>query len=906
MDAKDITASVAEKPEWHSLTAGEVGDRLISSPRGLTEEEAAKRLLTYGRNELLEEPGDTVLVLFLRQFSSFLMRILLAATLVSLLIGEIFDAVAILTILMLNGVLGTLQEWQAERAIQQMKKMLGLRTIVVRGGKIQEIGVAWLVPGDLVVLEPGKKVPADIRLLDASGLETDEAALTGESIPVEKSTSPVDRETPLPERTDMVFMGTVTVNGHAKGYVVGTGMQTEFGAIARLSRETRRERTPLMDRLDRLGSTIGRVTLVIAAIALCLGLIQGLPLFEMFLLGISLAVAFIPEGLPAVITLTLALGVKELARKKCLIRHLPASETLGSVTVICTDKTGTLTRNEMTVTRITLSSGIEYEVTGTGYNPEGSFIRGGEPVNPQTDGDLSALLTTGVRCSNAALIPEGEKSRIIGSPTEGALVVAAQKAGILEEGLLIPELVTEFSFDSRRKRMTTVYALSRGYIAYVKGAPEIVLDLSSSYRKDGDQHSLSNEMRARIRHHYEQYAASGLRVIALAVRTFDPADTLSPKDIEKDLTFLGIAGILDPPRPEVPDAIKTCYSAGVDILMITGDSPLTARAIGERVGLRSKGVLSGTDIESLTVDELTRTLEQTKILARVSAEHKLRVIEALTRSGQVIAMTGDGVNDAPALKKAHIGIAMGIKGTDVAKESSDMILLDDNFASIVEGIRQGRREYDNIKKFTGYLLSSNTGEVVAILIALFLQLPLILVPVQILWINLVTDGVTALSLGVEREEIDVMRKKPRRPDDPVLERPLFAALALTGLYIGMVALILFTSRYNPQIDGARARTLAFTAVIVLESINLFNFRSFRFPLLRIGPFSNRHLLIALAFTILLQVAAVYTPPFQLFLQTAPLSAGDWILIVLSGIPILILGELYKYLRITRIRGAAEP
>jgi Ca2+-transporting ATPase len=907
MHAKDFTASVAEeKPQdWHSLSTNAVEERLSSSFLGLTEREAAERLLKYGRNELLEEAGETALQIFFRQFRSFLMRILLVATVFSLLIGETVDALAILVILLLNGILGTFQEWQAERAIRQMKKMLGLRTAVIREGKIKEIEVSGVVPGDLVVLEPGKKVPADIRLLDSSGLETDEATLTGESTPIEKDPLPVAENAPLPERTDMAYMGTVTVNGHAKGYAVATGMHTEFGKIAQLSRETQSERTPLMDRLDRLGSTIGKITLVLAAVALGLGLIQGLPLFGLFLLGISLAVAFIPEGLPAVITLTLALGVKELARKKCLIRHLPASETLGSVTVICTDKTGTLTKNEMTVIRIGLPSGSQYEVTGTGYDPEGVFIREGEEVDPGGDKHLSAILNAGIRCNNATLIQEGEEFRIIGSPTEGALLVAAQKARISTKDSREPAPVTEFSFNSSRKRMTVVYTLGEGYIAYAKGAPEIILSLSSRYRAGDRERPLSEEMQKQIRHQYEEYAASGLRVIAIASRHLDAQDTLSPEFVEQDLTFLGMTGILDPPRPEVENAIRTCYSAGIEVMMITGDSPLTARAIADRIGLHSKGVLTGPEIESLSVEELNRSLEETKILARVSAEHKLRIIEALTRSGHVIAMTGDGVNDAPALKRAHIGVAMGIKGTDVAKESSDMILLDDNFASIVAGIQQGRREYDNIKKFTGYLLSSNTGEVVAILAALVLKLPLILVPVQILWINLVTDGVTALSLGVEREEIDVMRQKPRSAEEPVLGKGLFSALAVTGFYIGLVALILFITRYDPQTDAARARTVAFTAVIILETINLFNFRSFRFPLLRIGPFSNRYLFAAMAATILLQIIAVYTPVFQVFLQTAPLAAGDWILIMLWGLPILLLGELYKYRQANRRPEVAE-
>jgi Ca2+-transporting ATPase len=685
-------------------------------------------------------------------------------------------------------------------------------------------------------------------------------------------------------------MGTTIVNGHGKGVVVATGMGTEFGKIAGMTQAIRVERTSLARKMDRLGKNLGAMTVGIAILVVIIGILQMRDLLEMFLIGISLAVAVIPEGLPAVVTLSLAIGLQRLYRRRCLIRHLAASETLGSVSVICTDKTGTLTRNEMMVQRIILPDGL-IEVTGSGYVPEGRFVREGGEVDPRTHPDLQAFLKAGLLSSTSRLMVQDGQHRIVGSPTEGALVVAAHKAGIagISEEL---EPLQEFSFDSIRKRMTVIYREQARDIAYIKGAPEVILERSSRMLFEGMEVPLQPADRERLSGQFEASARKGLRVLGIARRLLPPEPVRTEDVVETDLVFLGFAGIIDPPRPEVKKALELCRTAGIDVIMITGDAPLTARAVGESIGLASPGVLTGAELSALSDEELGAALHTTKILARTSPAHKVRVIEVLNREGKSVAMTGDGVNDAPALKRAQIGIAMGIKGTDVAREASDMVLVDDNFASIVSGIEEGRREYDNIAKFTKYLLSSNVGEVVAISGALAMNLPLILLPVQILWINLITDGATALSLGVEPAEGDIMKQKPRDPEEPVLTRGSTVAIFLLGLFAGAATILVFLQALPQGVE--HAQTMAFAGLIVFELWNVLNFRSLRHPLARIRFFSNRYLLAALLASGVVLVLVVYQPLFQLFLGTIPLTLSDWVILVLLGIPPVIAGEIYKY------------
>jgi Ca2+-transporting ATPase len=885
------------QPDWHSLSLDEVRRELGTGPSGLPAKEAGERLERYGENVLREEARETRLQVFLRQFKSVLIVILIVAAGVSFFVGAYLDAVAILIIVVLNAILGFSQEWQAGEAIEALKKMLVQRAVVVRDAGQQEIDASEIVPGDLVVLEMGERVPADLFIVEATSLEVDEASLTGESSPVDKAPGSLPVATSLAERSNMAFAGTTVVNGRGRGVVVATGMQTEFGMIAGLSQRVADETTPLSRQMDRLGRDLGLIAIGIAVVAVAVGLLQQRQLLEMFLIGVSLAVAVIPEGLPAVVTLTLALGIKTMMRRNCLIRHLPASETLGAVSVICTDKTGTLTRNEMAVVRVRTPE-CEVAVTGAGYAPEGEFLVGEKTIDPLEKPGLRQFLRTVLLCNHATFSLTEGGWRILGTPTEGALVVAAAKAGLSREGA--PEAVQEFSFNSTRKRMTIVYQ-EGGNTAYVKGAPEVLLSRSSRLLRGDSVVVLTDDLRDAILAEIAEYASGGLRVLGAAYRPLPDGLLLTEETVEEDLIFLGFAGILDPPRPEAAEAIRLCRSAGIDVIMITGDNPLTAYAIAQNLGLSSEGALTGADLEALGDDELASRLRTTKVLSRVTAEHKLRVIDILARERAVIAMTGDGVNDAPALKKASIGIAMGIKGTDVAKESSDMVLVDDNFASIVAGIEEGRREYDNIARFTRYLLSSNVGELVAIVGGLLLGLPLILIPIQILWINLVTDGVTAIALGLEPAERDVMQRRPRDPGESILTRNAYLVVLILGAWLGLLTIYVFSGLYEVDLD--RARTMAFTGLIIFELYNVLNFRSFRFPLHRIGFFSNPALLLAILGTLALQALVVYVPILQTFLGTAPLTPGDWGLLALLGLPVLLAGEAYKILRL-RVGGEA--
>ncbi|KUL01696.1 MAG: ATPase, P-type (Transporting), HAD superfamily, subfamily IC [Methanoculleus marisnigri] len=847
------------QPDWYSLSLDEVERELGTGPSGLPAEEAAGRLERYGKNVLREEARETRLQVFLRQFKSVLIVILIVAAGVSFFVGAYLDAVAILIIVVLNAILGFSQEWQAGEAIEALKKMLVQRAVVIRGGGQQEIDASEIVPGDLVVLEMGERVPADLFIVEATSLEVDEASLTGESSPVDKAPGSLPSPTSLAERSNMAFAGTTVVNGRGRGVVVATGMQTEFGMIAGLSQRVEDETTPLSRQMDRLGRDLGLIAIGIAVVAVAVGLLQQRELLEMFLIGVSLAVAVIPEGLPAVVTLTLALGIKSMMRRNCLIRHLPASETLGAVSVICTDKTGTLTRNEMAVVRVKTPE-CEVTVTGAGYAPEGEFLVAGNPIDPLAKPGLARFLRTVLLCNHAR----------------------------------------EFSFNSTRKRMTIIYREEEGDVAYVKGAPEVLLARSSRLLRGDSVVVLTDDLRDAILAEIAEYASGGLRVLGAAYRPLPDGLLLTEETVEEDLIFLGFAGIRDPPRPEAAEAIRLCRSAGIDVIMITGDNPLTAYAIARDLGLSSEGALTGADLEALGDDELASRLRTTKVLSRVTAEHKLRVIDILARERAVIAMTGDGVNDAPALKKASIGIAMGIKGTDVARESSDMVLVDDNFASIVAGVEEGRREYDNIARFTRYLLSSNIGELVAIVGGLLLGLPLILIPIQILWINLITDGVTAIALGLEPAEQDVMQRRPRDPGESILTKDAYLVVLILGAWLGLLTIYVFSGLYEVDLD--RARTMAFTGLIIFELYNVLNFRSFRFPLHRIGFFSNPTLLLAILGSLALQALVVYVPILQTVLGTAPLTPGDWGLLALLGLPVLLAGEVYKILLLRAGRG----
>ncbi len=884
-----------ETPQWHALDKESVISKLeTDSSLGLSATEAGQRLLQYGPNILRTLTKVTWYAVMARQFVNVLIIILLAAATIALVIGEVTDAITIIVIVLLNGVLGFVQEWKAEKAIEALQRMLLPNCKVIRDGLESVIDARELVPGDMVMLDIGDHVPADLRLVGAVNIKLDESSLTGESVSISKDVAPVNPETPLPERASMAWMGTVVTNGCAIAVVVATGMDTEFGRIARLTQTVGQETTPLQRKLAVLGKQLGIFSVGISIVVAMVGLLMGKRLLEMFLTGVSLAVAVVPEGLPAVVTITLALGIRAMVRRRALLRRLQAAETLGAATVICTDKTGTLTQNEMTVQRIWLPAG-QIHVTGVGYEPKGSFESNGKAIAYQERPDLLALLETGLRCNHARICEEGQEWRQIGEPTEAALVVAACKADLLPAEH--PRMVSEFSFNSRRKRMTVIEDQPEGLIAHVKGAPEIILERCTRILEGACERDMTDADRQMVNAAYQSLAQDGLRTLAMARRILPRGICLDEEHVEQHLTLLGIVGIIDPPRLEVTHAIQLAHSAGMRVIMITGDAPATASAIAQRIGLPVRRTVSGTELADMDDGKLKSALNQDVLFARTSPEHKLRVVKLLQDMGHVVGMTGDGVNDAPALKQADIGIAMGLRGTDVAKGASDMILTDDNFASIIGAVKEGRRQYENIQKFVRYLLSSNAGEVVAIFFNILLGGPFILLPVQILWMNLLTDGMTAVALGVEPAEKGIMQRPPRDPKERILNRHGIIWTLLLGSYIGFATLWLFHHYLTSGQENAVfvAQTVAFTGIIILEKMNVFNFRALHEPLSKIGYFSNPWVLIAWTFNAGLQVCAVYVPFLQKVLHTVPLRLADWALICVIAGPIFIVTETYKWM-----------
>ncbi len=880
---------------WHCLEVPDVLKRLDANQHtGLSAEEAATRLNRYGPNVLLETGRIPWYVVFGRQFVDILIFILMIAAVIAGALGEWIDAVAILVILLFNGVLGFIQEWKAETAIQALKRMLEPKCNVVRAGSEQKIDAKDLVLGDVVVLKIGDHVPADLRLLEAINLKMDESSLTGESESVDKGIDPNDPAAPLADRTSLAWMGTAVVNGHGLGAVVATGMKTEFGRIAELTQSVGREITPLQRQLAVLGKQLGIISVTISALVAISGWLLGKPLLEMFLTGIALAVAVVPEGLPAVVTITLALGVRHMVKRRALLRRLRASETLGKVTVICTDKTGTLTQNQMTVQRIWLPSG-ELTVTGIGYDPEGHFEIDGRKIDHKQQPGLLALLQTGLNCNNASLTKNHRGWNEIGEPTEAALVVAAYKAWIQPEEQLKSSV--EFSFNSQRKRMTVIETADSAFIAHVKGAPEVILERCTRVLENGEEKEFSEQDSKQAIDTIQRFADMGLRTLALARRKLPLGFPLDENQIERELTLLGIVGIMDPPHLEVPAAVRSADSAGIRVVMITGDNPKTAMSIAKNIGMKAEREITGMELNEMNDEELRQTLKEEVLFARTTPEHKMRIVKVLQQIGEVVGMTGDGVNDAPALKQADIGISMGVRGTDVAKGASDMILTDDNFASIINAVEEGRREYDNIQKFVRYLMSSNMGEAVAIFINVLFGGPLILLPVQILWMNLITDGVTALALGMEPAERGIMSRPPRRVTEPILDRRSLFIILIYGSYIGLATLWLFNHYLNSGGDDAipKARTVAFTGIIVIQMISIFNFRSLYAPIAKIGFFSNPWVLIAWTSNLLLQISAVYVPFMQHALGTVALGLNDWGLILFVGMPIFLITEIYKNL-----------
>ncbi|MDD2340403.1 MAG: cation-translocating P-type ATPase [Methanosarcina sp.] len=895
---------------------------------GLSEGEALERLDRYGKNELMAEKPVPAWRKFLAQFQDVLVVLLLIATLVSagMWLYERnsalpYEAIAIFAVVLLNAIMGYIQQSRAEEAMAALRQMTAAQASVIRGGTRQSIPATEVVPGDVIVIEEGNTVPADARVIQSTALQTAEAALTGESLPVLKDELPITEEVGLGDRDNMIFSGTVAVYGHGRAVVTATGMQTEMGHIAGMLKETPIETTPLQKELHHVGKLLGIVVIVIAIVIITTIIlvedVRGFSaLFDVLILGVALAVAAVPESLPAVVTVVLSLGVQRMAQKNAIVRHLAAVETLGSANVIASDKTGTLTKNEMTVLAVITASG-RVNLEGTGYIPEGKVRReGGGKIDGALHFELVRALAAADRASNAVLHERNGRWVVHGDPTEGALIVAARKAGLEAEALNARlERVGEVPFSSERKLMSTVHTdaeQEERLLAFTKGAPDVLLTRCTQELVGDEIKPLTVERRAEILKSNEELAGEALRTLAVAFRTL-PKDVMKQEEfdehVEKDLVFLGLIGMIDPPRMEAKDAVARAMAAGVRPIMITGDHPKTATVIAEGLGIPTNGqAVTGAELEKMPEEKLDQTVQEVSVYARVNPEHKLRIVKALQRGGAIVAMTGDGVNDAPALKTANIGVAMGITGTDVSKEASDVVLADDNFATIVGAVEEGRAIFSNIRKFLRYLLSSNLGEVMIMFFGLLLadligltaegdRLALPLLATQILWINLVTDGPPALALGVDPADPRLMKKPPRPREEGVITRSMWAGNLFTGVIMAIGALfILDASLPGGLIEGSGslryAQTMAFTTVVFFSLFVVFNARSDKQSAF-VGLFSNKWLWGAVLLSLLLQVAVVHIPFLQQAFSTVSLSPGDWLLCTVVASSVLWLRELSK-------------
>ncbi|HEY5270679.1 MAG TPA: cation-translocating P-type ATPase [Anaerolineales bacterium] len=956
---QENTASPKSEP-WHALSTEEVLEHLKVRENGLTGTEAAERMAQYGQNQLTEASRPGFLQLLWEQFNNFIVILLIVAAVISAFLGEWIDASAILAIVVLNAVLGIIQERRAEEALAALQKLAAPDAHVMRDGKRTTVPAGDLVPGDIVFLEAGNHVPADLRLLEAVNLQVEEAALTGESLPVSKNAAmKLEKNIPLGDRKTTTFMGTTVTYGRGRGVVVGTGMRSQLGLIAKMLEDVDTEETPLQKRLDQLGKTLGWGALAICALVFIVAVLRNTDLaiitasgggllaylsaakkqiVDMFMLAVGLAIAAVPEGLPAVVTITLALGMREMIRRHALIRRLSSVETLGSATVICSDKTGTLTQNEMTVTRIWVD-GQFVNVTGSGYSRRGEFQLGKKPVDLHKYPGVETALWLGALNNDSQLEPlEGDDQsyRIIGDPTEGSLLIAAAKANAYNVDLhkAYPR-EDEVPFDSERKRMVTIHDIhdpsaddgspftdgeKRNWnVIAVKGAPDVVLDLCTRYQTIDDKPKAMNEtIRQRILDANDSMTEDALRVLGVAYRVIREApksETVSVDELEKDLVFVGLVGMIDPPREEVKHAIENAGHAGIRTVMITGDYPNTARAIAESIGLLRPGhkVLTGADLDQMSDDILKSEIEEVDVFARVSPEHKMRIVDALQANGEVVAMTGDGVNDAPAIKRSDIGVAMGITGTDVAKETADMVLTDDNYVSIVSAVEQGRIIYNNIRKFVFFLLSSNVAEIMVIFLATLAGLPAPLTVIQLLWLNLITDGAPALALAMEKGDPDIMNRSPRPKKEPIVNASMRVGIiiqtitqtcaVLTAFALGLLwelkalgfglpqgtnplAYLLSFDWHSVNLENVRsAETMAFMTLSLCELFRAYTVRSEKVSLARIGIFSNKWMQYAVGSSIALLLLVCVIPFLQGIFNTHFMSGPEWAVVLgLSLIP----------------------
>ncbi len=874
---------------WHTLPPDEVAARLDTSlDTGLSKEEARGRLDQYGANQLETARAAPPWKLLLEQFKNVLILILLVAVGLSIALGHATEAIVIGAIVMLAAVLGFVQEYRAERAIEALRQMAAPTASVLRDGDEVDVPVRELVPGDLLLLRAGDKASADGRLVEAVNLQLEESALTGESLPVEKQTAELVRtDLPIGDRTNMVHSGTAVTYGRGSALVVATGMETELGGIARVLESIERAKTPLQESLDRLGMTLARAAIVVVLLVVSLGLLRGEPLLDMLLFGTALAVAVVPEALPAVVTISLTLAAQRMVRRNALVRRLPVIETLGSVTFICTDKTGTLTKDEMTVRKV-IVAGQLFEVSGAGYEPEGEYTLNGSTVEPSAP--LLEALQAATLASDAHLLHgEDGQWQVRGDPTEGAAVVAAAKAGLERRDLeaRFPR-VDEIPFTSESKRMTTLHTTQDGTVAYVKGAPEVIIASCTRQLAASGETELDADARDALLETAQKLAGEALRVLAVARRSDGTVD-----DAEQELTFLALIGMIDPPRPEVRQAVETCKQAGIAPVMITGDHPLTAEAIAHELGILTDGrAITGEELDSIDDAALDQEIETIQVYSRVSPLHKLRVVTALQEKGHSVAMTGDGVNDAPALKKADIGVAMGITGTEVAKEAAAMMLTDDNFASIVAAVEEGRGVFANIKKYLMYLLAANLGEIVLLLGASVLGKDLPLSAVQILYVNLATDGLPALALSVDPPERDLMRRPPRSRKEGIFTRPVVTLVAVGGVWSGLTTLALFTALSDGR-ALEQAMTMTFATLVLIEFLKAYSFRSDRNSVLE-RPFANKWLNRAIVWELALLTLVINVPFLQDAFGTRELSLEDWLLVAgvaLTIVPVLEIAKL---------------
>lgn len=865
---------------------------------GLTDEEAVKRREAFGANELQETVRKSKLVLFLSQFNDFMVFVLLGATIISIFLKEVVDAVAILAIVLINGVLGYFQEAKAEKSLEALKELAAPQVNVLRNGIFRKIPSKDLVVGDIIKFSSGDRIGADIRIIEASSLYIEESALTGESVPVQKRFESIQAdELGIGDQDNMGFMGTLVTRGHGKGVVVSTGMKTAMGQIANLLQNTEAVMTPLQRRLEQLGKILIIVALFLTALVVLMGVYQGNEMYHMFLAGVSLAVAAIPEGLPAIVTVALSLGVQRMIKKRAIVRKLQAVETLGCASVICSDKTGTMTENKMTVTNI-WSGGSSFQVSGNGYVTVGEFTQNERTINPVLNKQLFQTLVFGSICSDAQLVQKKKEIILDGDPTEGAIVVAGYKAGIDKEYVSANfTRIHDIPFDSTRKMMSVIVKNKDGnHFVITKGAPDVLLSKCNSILWHEREEQLNTFRLNAVENVISNYANNALRTIAIAFKPINADFRYNHSDLENNLIFIGLQGMIDPPRPEVAKAVQECKEAGIKTIMITGDHKLTAASIAQQLGvLRENGrVVEGKELDSLSVEQIQEFVDDTAVFARVSPEHKLKIVKALQANGHIVAMTGDGVNDAPAIKAADIGISMGITGTDVAKEASALVLLDDNFATIKSAIKEGRNIYSNIRKFIRYLLASNVGEILVMLFAMILALPLPLVPVQILWVNLVTDGLPAMALGVDSPEDDVMKRSPRSLSEGIFARGLGWKIISRGFLIGFVTLLAFVISYNQHPDHLEyAQTVAFATLVLAQLIHVFDCRSER-SIFHRNPFGNLYLIGAVIVSLLLMLVVIYYPPLQPIFKTLPIELRDWFLIgALSSIPtFLLVGALF--------------